>query len=147
MGLRPKMRTKKKWWLGGMGLNWLLSFRQDDGGWAIPIRIRKMDLGTGLGQKKAVQPDRTKPFSHLITGIVLRAFAAHPQYRRRQEVIKAGELLISRFFTSDKYTDLRTPAYWTKFSYPFFCPDILSSTDLWLSLAICRVLMAYYGRS
>ena len=41
-----------------------------------------------------IQPDRSKAFSHLITGIVLRAFAAHRRYRATRE---AGELLKSLF--------------------------------------------------
>ena len=71
------------------GIRWLLAMRQDDGGWTIPILThsfsgkemyrltsRKMD---------PVEPDRTKPYSHNWTGMVLRAFAVHPQYRKSKE--------------------------------------------------------------
>lgn len=109
-------------------LNWLLSFRQDDGGWAIPIRTLRKPL-EDLKTPKTLQPDKSKPHSHLITGMVLRAFTAHPTYKKKKEVWHAGELLAERFFKPDKYADRRTPEYWSKVSYPFLWTDILSSLD------------------
>jgi hypothetical protein len=76
-----------------------------------------------------VQPDRTKPFSHLITGMVLRAFAAHPTYRKTLEARHAGDLLASRMFKSDKYPDRGTPSYWTSSSYPFWFTDLVTTLD------------------
>ena len=76
-----------------------------------------------------MQPDRTKPFSHLVTGVVLRAFAAHPKYRQLDEARAAGELLASRFFKKDVYPDRGTADFWTEFSFPFWFTDILSSLD------------------
>ena len=55
-------------------LNWLLRMRQDDGGWAIPLRTRNRELAA-LNEKETIEPDKTKPFSHLVTGIVLRPFS------------------------------------------------------------------------
>ena len=74
-GYSTDVRTEK-------GFQWLLSIRQKDGGWAIPLRAvgKKFDLETM--QSELIQPDKTKPFSHLVTGIVLRAFTAHPEYRK-----------------------------------------------------------------
>jgi len=115
------------------GLSWLLSMRQDDGGWAIPMRT-----GAGEGSERIrdafwlpepIQPDRSKPFSHWVTGVVLRAFAAHPEYRGAPEVRRAGELLKSRFFQPDTYTDRKAPSFWTKITYPFWWTDILSALD------------------
>ena len=75
------------------------------------------------------KPNKEKPFSHLITGIVLRAFAAHPKYRKLEEIKLAGEVLVSRFFKPDKYPDRRTTDYWFKASFPFWWTDIVSSLD------------------
>jgi len=74
-GYSTDVRTEK-------GFQWLLSIRQQDGGWAIPLQTvgKKFDLETM--QSELIQPDKTKPFSHLVTGIVLRAFTAHPEYRK-----------------------------------------------------------------
>jgi hypothetical protein len=74
------------------GFQWLLSMRQDDGGWSIPLRTAGLASFAGVLQKATIQPDRSKPFSHLVTGIVLRAFAAHAKYRNSKEAKKAGEL-------------------------------------------------------
>jgi hypothetical protein len=70
------------------GLKWLLSVRQDDGGWTIPVLTHSFDKHTfyDLTSKYAepVEPDRSKPFSHNWTDMALRAFAAHPKYRQQQ---------------------------------------------------------------
>jgi hypothetical protein len=39
--------------------------------------------------------------------MILHAFAAHPDYRNRLEIIAAGQSLKERFFQPDKYNDLR----------------------------------------
>ncbi len=110
------------------GFDWLLSVRQDDGGWAIPLRTAGKNLDA-LNGPELIQPVKSKPFSHFVTGMVLRAFAAHPEYRKSSEARKAGELLISRFFKSDKYSDRRTKDFWEKVSYPFWFTDIISALD------------------
>jgi len=110
------------------GLIWLLSMRQNDGGWAGPLRTHKVDYSV-IRDKKTLQPDRSKPFSHLVTGIVLRAFAAHKEYRKRRETVHAAELLASRLFQKDAYPDRADISYWTEFRYPFWWTDILSSLD------------------
>jgi hypothetical protein len=115
------------------GLRWLLSIRQDDGGWALPFRT----LGTSGAESfrrvmplsRALQPDRTKPFSHLITGIVLRAFASHPHYRALPDTRVAAELLATRFFKPDRYPDRHAAEYWSKLRYPFRWTDVLSALD------------------
>lgn len=109
------------------GFAWLLSMRQDDGGWAIPIRTRGMKMDAM--KEEVVEPDRSKPFSHLATGVVLRAFAAHPRLRRSQEARAAGDLLAMSLFKRDNYPDRSTPDYWTKVSYPFWFTDIISALD------------------
>jgi len=81
---------------------------------------------------ETIQPDRSKPFSHWCTGIVLRAFAAHEEYRQAPEARAAGGLLKSRFFKPDPYPDRRAASFWEKIRYPFWWTDILSALDsLW----------------
>ncbi|MBW6475131.1 MAG: hypothetical protein K0B14_18535, partial [Anaerolineaceae bacterium] len=58
-----------------------------------------------------VEPDRTKPFSHNWTGMVLRAFAVHPIYHQLEEAKHACELLKSRFFQADVYSSLQASHY------------------------------------
>lgn len=115
------------------GFSWLLSIRQSDGGWTIPFRtIGAKGSGTllqAVRNPEPIKPDRSKPFSHCITGVVLRAFAAHQKYRKTKEAKVAGELLKSRFFQPDRYPDRRAASFWTKIAYPFRFTDILSSLD------------------
>lgn len=116
----------------GRAFRWLLATRLDDGGWAIPARTRDKklvkDWGTVLSGPE-IEADPTRPFSHMVTGMVLRAFAAHPRYRSSFEAIRAGELLKSRLFKRDRYADRQGPEYWTKFTYPFQFTDLLTSLD------------------
>jgi hypothetical protein len=114
-------------------LNWLLEMRQDDGGWVIPIRTRNEKL-EALKKKETIEPDKTKPFSHLITGIVLRPISLIIAYRNK--VKDAGMLLADRVFTRDKYSDRRGVEYWTKFTYPYHWTDILSTLDTLTLLGI-----------
>ncbi|MBM5805590.1 MAG: hypothetical protein FJZ49_05995 [Candidatus Verstraetearchaeota archaeon] len=111
------------------GFRWLLSVRQDDGGWNIPMRTAGLTYSVRVLESPPVPTDRTKPFSHLITGMALRAFAAHPRYRRMEEALHAARLLKGRFFKRDSIPDRGDPSYWTKFSYPFWFTDLLTSLD------------------
>ncbi len=124
------------------GFRWLLKMRQNDGGWAIPMRTLSgkdyLTLIQAMKRKTPVEPDRSKPFSHLVTGVVLRAFAAHPKYREVSAAKHAGKLLKSRFFQSDKYPDRKAPSFWTSFAYPFWFTDLLSSLDLLSLLGFTR---------
>jgi len=76
-----------------------------------------------------VKPDKSQPFSHLVTGMVLRALAASSTLRNSKEARQAGELLLSRFFKADKYDDRSLPSFWEEITYPFWATDILSSLD------------------
>ena len=107
-------------------LNWLLKMRQDDGGWAIPLRTRNREL-EALKEKQTIEPDKTKPFSHLVTGIVLRPFSLIPKYRL--EMKNVGLLFADRIFTRDKYSDRQGVEYWTKFTFPYHWTDLLSTID------------------
>jgi len=112
------------------GLQWLLSMRQADGGWIIPAQLVPARQKTDqLWQGVPVLPDRSRPHAQLATGMVLRAFAAHPDYHRQPDVITAGERLKERLFQPDKYNDRKAPAYWLKFQFPFWWPNLLTALD------------------
>jgi hypothetical protein len=53
-------------------MNWKL-------GWAIPLRTVDAKFLDAVHDEEIIEPDRTKPFSHLITGCALRALSAHPE--------------------------------------------------------------------
>lgn len=167
---------------------WLSDIRQNDGGWAIPLRTRGQKLDVISMKLDAVEPDRVKPFSHMVTGVVLRAYAAHKTYRQYPEAKEAGQLLLTSLFKADHYPDRSTSDFWLKFTFPFWFTDLISAMDsltllgfsrdepqmqkaldwlienqaadglwhlktlknpsikpdLWLSLAICRILKRLY---
>ena len=112
---------------------WLLGMRQDDGGWTIPILTHKLDWRTQyrLTSEYAdpLEPNRSKPFSHNWTGMVLRAFAVHPKYRRSEEAARAANLLKSRFFQPDAYTSYQSASYWLRFEHPFWWNNLLAAMD------------------
>jgi hypothetical protein len=108
---------------------WLLSVRQDDGGWAIPLRTANKNLQPAIFRAAPITPIAHKPSSHLVTGVVLRAFAAHSQYRKSAAALDAGKLLASRLFKADRYPDRRTADFWTHFSFPFWFTDLVSALD------------------
>lgn len=109
--------------------DWLLSIRQTDGGWAIPIRTRKYNLNIISTNSKTITPDLLKTSSHMITGVVLRAFAAHPSYRKSAEAKEAGRLLLSGLFKKDIYPDRAAKEYWLQFTFPFWFTDLISALD------------------
>ena len=111
------------------GFRWLESMRQEDGGWAFPLRTVGLKLGPRPFAANLIQPDRSMPSSHMVTGMVLRAFAAHPDHRRSGVARSAGRLLAARFFKRDAYADRQAPSFWTAFSFPFWFTDLLSSLD------------------
>jgi hypothetical protein len=121
-------------------IRWLLSMRQEDGAWTIPILTHKFDRETQhrltSRRAKPVEPDRTKPFSHNWTDMVLRAFAAHPKYRNSNEAKHAGELLKSQFFQPDAYTSYRSPEYWVRFG--FWWPNLLTSLESLVKLGFTK---------
>lgn len=117
------------------GFRWISNNRQDDGGWVIPYRtIDQEQLKNRYNYEaqlklEPINPDKSRPFSHLVTGMVLRALAASPTWSKSKEARKAGELLLSRFFKADKYNDRWLPSFWEELTYPFWATDILGSLD------------------
>ncbi len=121
------------------GLDWLLGMRQEDGGWIVPAQAVPTQLRTAqFWSGDPVPPDRARPHAHLATGMVLRAFAAHPGYQQRQEVVAAGICLKSRFFQADKYNDRKSPSYWLKFQFPFWWTNLLTALDSLASLGFSQ---------
>jgi hypothetical protein len=108
---------------------WLLDVRQNDGGWAIPFRTRGYRIEVITDHSETIQPDASKPFSYMVTGAVLRAFAAHPGYRKTKEAQQAGNLLLSSMFKKDNYPDRAAAEYWLRFSFPFDYTHLVSALD------------------
>lgn len=115
------------------GVQWLLSMRQHDKGWTIPLLTRdipwKDQIRLTSHYAEPVEPDRSKPFSHSWTGMVLRAFASHPRYRHSEEAVAAANLLKSRFFKKDSYTSYQSEEYWVRFEFPFWWNNLVSAMD------------------
>lgn len=115
------------------GFQWLLDMRQADQGWSTPLITHKFDRATmyRLTSQWAepVEPDRSKPFSHNATGMVLRAFAVHSQYHKSQEAWMAANLLKSRFFLPDAYTSYQAASYWLRFDSPFWWNNLVATLD------------------
>lgn len=114
------------------GFRWLLETRQHDGGWAIPLRTVGVPLSEAIDparHRTPLAPDRSRPSSHLVTGMVLRALAAHPVWRKSAAARRAGELLAARLYRRDAYGDRRDVGYWERVSFPFWFTDVVSALD------------------
>ncbi len=115
------------------GLQWLLAMRQDDQGWTVPLITHELDRATQYRltseYAEPLEPDRTRPFSHNWTGMVLRAFAVHPRHRHTQAARVAASLLKSRFFQADCYTSYQEASYWVRFDYPFWWNNLVAAMD------------------
>jgi hypothetical protein len=115
------------------GFRWLLAMRQDDGGWSIPLITHKFDRQTlyylTSQHAEPVPPDRSKPFSHNWTGMVVRSFAAHTEHRKSEAAHAAARLLVSRFFQPDRYTSYKAASYWVRFEYPFWWKNLVAALD------------------
>jgi hypothetical protein len=117
------------------GFRWILANRQKDGGWALFLQPPHQSEARPSGANRwhprgqPFKPRRTQPFSHHVTGIVLRAFAESSSWRRSREAWQAGEKLLSCFFCDEVYADRTFPSDWEKICYPFWNTDILGSLD------------------
>jgi hypothetical protein len=103
------------------GYQFLLSIRQDDGGWA----------WRGVRTDSAARPS-----SHLVTGMVLRAFAASKDRRSSREARRAAELLATRFLQPDRYEDRKAPAFWENLVEPRYYTDVLDALDAITSIGL-----------
>jgi hypothetical protein len=103
------------------GTRFLLSLRQDDGGWA----------WRGVRTDSAARPS-----SHLVTGMVLRAFASSKERRGSREARRAAELLATRFLQPDRYEDRKAASYWEILTEPRFYTDVLDALDTITSIGL-----------
>jgi len=55
-----------------------------------PLRTTGAKLDSLMMKGDPVQPARSKPFSHLVTGVVVRAFAAHERRRASSAAMNAA---------------------------------------------------------
>jgi len=115
------------------GFDWLLSIRQDDRGWTVPLITHTFDRATQYRLTsecaKPIEPDLSKPFSHNWTGMVLRAFAVHEKYQKSEAARVAANLLKSRFFKKDFYSSYQNASYWVRFEYPFWWNNLVAALD------------------
>lgn len=111
------------------GLDWLLSCRQSDGGWALPFRTRDHSIAVTYNDHELIQPDSDRHSSYMVTAVVLRAFAAHPDYKERLEIKQAGDLVSRFIFKRDSYPDRQDKKYWKQLVYPFCYADLISVLD------------------
>lgn len=124
------------------GMEWLLAMRQDDGGWVgtpfqtVPLSGADIAELTTRSTEPFADHDRTRPFSHNWTGMVLRAFAAHPRYRRCEAAQRAAELLASRFFQPDAYRSYGHADNWLRFQYPYWWNHLLAALDVVVEIGL-----------
>ena len=118
------------------GFQWLLTMRQNDGGWIIGSpgcfgKYDKEERATLTSTIKETKQDFdwNKPFAHSGTGMVLRAFALHDKYKKSIEAKKAAQLLKSHFFKKDNYSSYQHKDNWVNFKFPFFWTDLVSALD------------------
>jgi Squalene-hopene cyclase C-terminal domain len=121
------------------GFQWLLSMRQNDGGWVIGSPgwlgipdFKWSDITEMVSDKNAPTLksfDKSQPFAHSGTGMVLRAFAAHPKYRKSAAAMQAAQLLKSHFLKSDNYNSYKHPDNWLRFEYPFWWNNLAAALD------------------
>jgi hypothetical protein len=121
------------------GFKWLLKMRQNDGGWVIGspgmvdipnLTIKEAcDLTSNKNRETMKAFNKSKPFSAAGTGMVIRAFAIHPDYRETEETFTAVKLLKSKFFKKDNYSSYEHPDNWIRFQYPFWWNNLVSALD------------------
>jgi hypothetical protein len=117
------------------GFQWLLKMRQHDGGWVasplLTVYLPKKDIYelAGHSKKPLKQHDRSKPSSPHWTGMILRAFAVHPSYKKSKEARLAARILKSGFFQKDFYTSCRHPDNWVRFDFPYWWNNLVTALD------------------
>jgi len=111
------------------GFQWFEEMQQNDGGWAWPLRTSTVRYEEARELAEPIQPDRSRPFAHALTGFVIRMYAAHPHFRTSDTARHVGELMKSRFFQADRYVDRRSADFWLKFQFPFWWASLLTTLD------------------
>lgn len=126
------------------GFRWLQANRQRDGGWAhfngglSAEKTNSSSSGPHQRQRPPFKPAKSQPSSHHVTGMILRAFAASPTWKKTKQARQAGELLLSSFFQQEVWGDRIFRPDWDKICYPFWNSHILSSLDALSKLGFSR---------
>jgi len=118
------------------GMKWLISMRQNDGGWVIGspglINHTWKEI-CAYTENMEIEPvkdfDKTKPFSAAGTGMVIRAFSVHPKYKDSKYTMKAAQLLKSKFFKKDNWTWYQHPDNWVRFQFPYWWNHLVAAMD------------------
>jgi len=118
------------------GIKWLLSMRQDDGGWVGSLVgtldnvswTEKIELFT-KDKKTLKEWDRTKSLCLNSTGMVIRAFVVHSKYKKSEEARKAALLLKQHFFMENYYSSYKHKDNWLVFQYPFWWNNLISALN------------------
>ncbi len=112
---------------------WLLSTRQDDGGWLpgplLDSAQEEVHVLSSGGGETIREWDRSRPFCINGTGMVLLGFAAHPAHRKTKEAIKAATLLKRSFFCANNHSSYKHPDNWLVFHFPYWWNDLVSALD------------------
>jgi hypothetical protein len=127
------------------GFDWLLRMRQNDGGWVIgspgcfgKYTKSEKQILTSHNVETKKDFDKTKPFAHSGTGMVIKAFAIHPVYNKSNEAKVASNLLKSHFFKKDNYNSYKAADNWVNFKFPYFWTDLISALDSVTMISIDR---------
>jgi hypothetical protein len=118
------------------GFQWLLDMRQTDGGWIIPLQIYKIQEFYRVYDRPPIPPEKERPFSHMASGMVIRAFAAHEHFRKLPETQAAARLIKERLFKEDAYTSRQAVDYWYKFQFPFWWTSLLTVMDSFVRIGL-----------
>ncbi len=119
------------------GMQWLLSMRQNDGGWLIGSPgmahctwKKVLALTSTWTDAPKRDFDKSLPFSAAGTGMAIRALAVHPVYRKSEEAKKAALLLCGKFFREDNYSWYKHPDNWVRFQFPYWWNTLVSALDM-----------------
>jgi squalene cyclase len=119
------------------GIQWLMSMRQNDGGWVIgsPGMVKRTwkemtKLTSAWSNEPEKDFDWARPFSAAGTGMAIRALAVHPEYRKSEVAKRAAELLKSKFLKKDNWSWYEHPDNWIRFQYPYWWNHLISALDM-----------------
>jgi hypothetical protein len=115
------------------GFKWLLSIRQNDGGWVgLPLidfkQTEIIDLIT-KNRETVKEWDKAKPLCINSTGMIIRAFANHTLYRKAKEALIAAQLLKQYFFKNNNYKSYKHKDHWLFFQFPYWWNNLVSALD------------------
>jgi hypothetical protein len=107
--------------------------RQNDGGWIgspiYELPWKKQINAVTKDVERIYEWDRGKPMCLNSTGMILRAFANHPRYRKCKEARKAAQLLKNHFFMENNYSSYKHKDHWLFFQFPYWWNSLISALD------------------